>query len=183
MNETWKTAVGFEGIYEVSDLGRLRTTPRVVKSSRAGVANTQRRPGKVVSPYIAVTGYPTISLKIDGERKKHLVHRIVARTFVEGYADGLTVNRINGVKTDNRPENLEWVTLARNTELQWADGLVDIRGEKHPSSRLTNAQTREIDALLKQGGRTCELARLYGVSPALICKIRRGAKPIIRESV
>lgn len=177
-NEYWKDAVGFEGFWEVSNLGRIRKLPVVAEYVYNGALRSQRRPGKLLSPDLGHNGYFYVSLKIDGSKTKHLVHRVVARTFCQGYEPGLTVNHINGVKTDNRPENLEWVTRARNTELQWETGLVDIRGEKHPRSKLTDEQTREITHLLALGYTCTELAARFGVSFALISKIKRGVKPV-----
>jgi hypothetical protein len=175
MSEIWKTAPGFEGVLQVSSDGHVRSLPRVVDAIRKGVAMRQARPGKVLSPFIARNGYPTISLMRAGVRKKYTVHRLVAAAFCEGHAEGLTVNHINGVKADNRAVNLEWVSLARNTELQWRDGLVDLRGEAHPDAKLTARKVRIIRRLLALGAACNEIGELAEITPTIIYRIRDGA--------
>jgi hypothetical protein len=103
---------------------------------------------------------------------------LIGRAFVPGYFDGATIDHINGDKLDNRLENLQWVSLARNTALQWQTGLVDIRGENHPSAKLTDEQTRAISVLLKEGLSQSTIARIFGVSSTLVYKINVGKKPI-----
>lgn len=124
-------------------------------------------------------GYRSISLRISKKRYRFLVHRLVAQAFVSGYSSELSVNHINGDKLDNRAPNLEWVTLAVNTQKQWETGLIDIRGEKHPSVKLKDAQVLEIVEKLKRPGVTyLKLAKEYGVSDSLIYKIRKGKRSI-----
>jgi len=146
---------------------------------RAGKKNVQRKRGFDLRPHLNHGGYPTISLQFDGKRPKYFVHRFVALAFVPGYFEGATVNHKDGVKTNNRADNLEWVTLAENTAHQWETGLVDVRGEKHPSAKLTDAQVREIKARLDAGENQTPLSREFGVSAALVSKIRRGKKMVI----
>ena len=175
MNVVWKSTPGFEGVLEVSNDGRVRTLPHLAHCTRKGVAMTQLRPGKVLSPYIARNGYPTIPVMRQGKRKKYTVHRLVAAAFCEGYDPSLTVNHINGVKTDNRAENLEWVSLARNTQLQWRDGLVNLRGENQPMSKLTARKVRIIRRLLALGATCNEVGELADITPTMIYRIRDGA--------
>jgi hypothetical protein len=115
-----------------------------------------------------------IAIKFRGVRRKYLVHRLVAQAFVPGYAPDLSVNHINCNKQDNRVENLEWVTLAENTSLQWRDGLVDLRGEKNPKCKLTDAKVREIRQMLASGAKKSHVARQMGITHARLLKIERG---------
>ncbi len=84
--------------YEVSNQGRVRN------------AHTD----KVLRPRKHCCGYLHVDLHYKGQRKTCLVHKLVATAFVEGWREGLEVNHKNGVKTDNRAENLEWVTASEN---------------------------------------------------------------------
>lgn len=136
----------------------------------------QVKRGKVVSPWAGRSGYLYVGVMVDGVRKKHLVHRLVARAFVPGFQEGLTVNHINGVKTDNRPENLEWVTLAENSRLEWETGLVDLRGDKHPGRKLSSQRVRAIRSLLSSGIAANKLAVVAGVSASTIYLIRDGKR-------
>lgn len=111
-----------------------------------------------------------------GKRIKHLLHRLVAMAFVQGFQEGLTVNHIDGNKLNNSPENLEWVSLARNTQHQWESGLVDLRGEANPGAKLTSKRVIYIRRLLSQGIAAHTLAVVAGVSPSLIQLIADGKR-------
>jgi hypothetical protein len=174
MEEIWQAAPGQEWRLEVSNLGRVRTLPTVRHGVRNGVPNVQRKSGRELRPFLNHSGYPTISLQHEGKRPKFFVHRFVALAFVPGYFDGATVNHIDGDKTNNRADNLEWVTLAENTALQWKTGLINFRGEKHPRAKLAD---RDVLAIRSRAGEHPKiLAREFGVSEALIYKIRSGRK-------
>lgn len=95
--EIWADVEGFEGLYQVSDMGRIRSM----------------RTGKVMSEKsLNGGGYVQKQLYKNGVVKRAVVHRLVASAFVEG--SGPEVNHKNGCKTDNRAENLEWVTRSQN---------------------------------------------------------------------
>src|SRR5215216_144885 len=112
MGEIWRDVPGHEWPLEVSSLGGVRIRSRIATGVRNGSLIHQTRPAKVLSPYIANNGYPTVAVMVGGRRRKFTVHRLVAQAFVDGYSPELTVNHINGDKADNRIRNLEWVSLA-----------------------------------------------------------------------
>ena len=114
--EIWKDVQGFEGRYQVSNLGRVRSLDRLIETEYPYI-----RKGELLNPSMnSGRGYLRVSLS-DGHRNyKHFeVHRLVAIHFVDGYKQGLVVNHINKVKTDNRAENLEWCTYQYN--LKYSD--------------------------------------------------------------
>jgi hypothetical protein len=175
-NEVWKAVVGYPELahVEVSNRGRVRTLDRLAPSARERQP-TQLRKGGPASPWIGNNGYFSVSFKVGPARKKYLVHRLVALAFVDGHFPNATVDHIDGNKLNNLPSNLRWVSLARNTSLQWETGLVNLRGERNPGCKLTDAQVRELRA---SDERVSEAAARLGVSTSLIYMIRAGKKRV-----
>jgi len=170
----WFDIEGYTGKLEVSDDGRIRRSSYTYEMiGRWGGVVVSTKPDKELCPFLAKNGYKVISLRVGKGRPKFSVHRLVATAFVPGYFEDATVNHINGIKTDNRARNLEWVSLGENTALQWRDGLVDLRGERHPSSKLTDEKVRLIRRLLKEGTKKSHIARRMGICHAMVLKIER----------
>lgn len=184
MEEIWKEVVSCGVRLLVSNLGGVRriahTTEYEYSFNGIVVLGKQTFPERRLSPYVAENGYVLVALKINGVRKKHPVHRLVAMAFVSGYAPKLFVNHINGIKTDNRPENLEWVTPGRNTEHAWETSLVDLRGEKHPSAKLRTADIARIAAMRAEKISVPQIAKIFGVSKSTIYKILSGERWPVR---
>lgn len=103
MMEEWKSIDGFEGFYEVSNFGNVRSL------------NWNTREVKNLSPFMQNRGYLQVRLSDGKTYKAFMVHRLVAAAFVDGYSENMVVNHINERKTDNRACNLEWVTQSENT--------------------------------------------------------------------
>lgn len=112
MEEVW-AVVEICPDYEVSNLGNVRSVDRYVTFTECKRAKGYSRfyKGKDVHPFICKsTGYLQIRVK----KRKCNVHRLVAFAHCEGYQEGLVVNHKNGIRNDNRAENLEWVTQSEN---------------------------------------------------------------------
>ena len=110
MPERWMPIEGYEGYYEVSDLGRVRSLDREIKHKRLG---RQKCKGRIISQTLDTRGYYKILLCVSGDERVVTVHKLVAEAFI-GKSNGLQVNHINGVRTDNRLENIEYVTAREN---------------------------------------------------------------------
>lgn len=107
MEEQWKDIEGYEGYYQVSDHGRVRSLDR--KNSRGW-----NIPGRVMATPLDSKGYPYVSLHRDG-RKNHRVHRLVCRAFNgEPESESLDVCHNDGTRTNNVPSNLRWGTRSEN---------------------------------------------------------------------
>lgn len=111
MTEIWKDIEGYEGYYQVSNLGNFRSLDRVVKYKKSG---TRVYPGKSMKVEPTNEGYTRIVLMKDGIKKRYMCHRIVAHMFVDNPDSKPYVNHINGITYDNRAENLEWCTQEEN---------------------------------------------------------------------
>lgn len=164
----------------VSQDARIFRPATVTKTERTRFGKVQtfisKRPQTEIKPWVSQNGYQVVSAKLGPKRPKVFVHRLVAMGFVYGYAEGLTVNHINGNKLDNRPENLEWVTLAENTKHEWSTGLVDLRGENAPGHKLTQRQVIHIRRALRAGIPANSLAIIAGVSASTVHLIQQGKR-------
>jgi hypothetical protein len=139
-------------------------------------AFTSTRQPTEIKPWVSKSGYYVVSAKLGNIRPKMFVHRLIAMAFVPDFSEGLTVNHINGNKLDNRPENLEWVTLAENTRHQWRTGLVDLHGENAPGHKLTQKQVLHIRKALRTGVSANSLAIIANVNPSTIYLIESGKR-------
>jgi hypothetical protein len=153
---------------------RTRTTKRI----RNGVEQifTSNLPSVKLSPFLNRNGYLIVSTLQNGKRPKVFVHRLIAMCFVHGYLPNLTVNHINGIKTDNRPENLEWVTLSENSKHEWETGLVNLHGENQPNHKLTQKQVIHIRKALRLGVPANSLSIIANVNPSTIHLIEKGKR-------
>lgn len=112
MAEIWKPVSGYEGFYEVSDCGRVRSVERTVRSSRGNA--TKRSPSKILKQVLLKSGYLTVELCKYGIRKKKLVHRLVAESFLDNPNNLPQVNHKDENKSNNVIDNLEWCSLVYN---------------------------------------------------------------------
>lgn len=114
MAETWKPIEGFEGYYEISTAGRIRSLCRTVWYAWSGAKSGRGRrsvPAKMMKQMDLPNGYMRIILQRDGTELGALTHRLVAQTFIPNPDGKPTVNHIDGCKRNNKVENLEWATV------------------------------------------------------------------------
>lgn len=110
-DETWKPIKGYEGLYEVSTLGNVRSVDRyVMNGNRCCLLK-----GKPRKPYFISTGYLMADLFKNGQGKKYLIHRLVAEAFTPNPKNLPCIDHINTIKTDNRVENLKWCSYKENS--------------------------------------------------------------------
>jgi hypothetical protein len=151
MEEVWKDIKDFEGLYQVSNLGNVKR----LKSKRV---LSERLIGRSLDRY----GYVKRTLSKDGKNYYFTEHRLVGLAFIENPEEKSTINHINGIKTDNRLENLEWNTNLENKQHAISIGLTDLKGTKHPKCKLSEEQVLEIRKIGFSQTRT-SLSKKYGV--------------------
>lgn len=165
--EIWKPVKGFQGLYEVSNLGRVKSCERDVVEDRWGKPTTVHYKERMLRPNLKGKGYPMVLFSRRG--KFRAVHHLVLEAFVRGRRCNECVNHINGVKTDNRVENLEWTTITENNRHARVMGLNSgTKGRKW--KQLTPKQINEIRSLYGKE-LTCRIAEKYGVSKMTISRI------------
>tara|TARA_R100000951_G_C2492112_1_gene134801 strand:+ start:79 stop:480 length:402 start_codon:yes stop_codon:yes gene_type:complete len=116
-NEIWKVINNYNGYYEVSNFGRVRSITRKIERTDPNNSNKKMLftyKGKLIPFWITKKGYCRCTLNIKGNKKNHLVHQLVAKAFLVNENNKPQVNHINCIKTDNTVENLEWVTNTEN---------------------------------------------------------------------
>ena len=116
--EIWKAIPDYDGLYEVSTMGRVRSKDRTIPHPRNKAMKLPRR-GKILKPELDKYGYPVVTLSKDNKTKTHKIHRLVAITYIPNPDNLPQIDHINAKKYDNRPENLRWCTTQQNTE--WRD--------------------------------------------------------------
>jgi hypothetical protein len=128
--ENWVDVLGFEGLYQVSNLGKIKSMARTVVIT----SNLRKRiPDVTMNTKINWAGYETVQLSKNGKTKTISVHRIVALAFVPNPDNKPQVNHKFGIKTDNRASQLEWMTQSENNIHAIKTGLnIHTKGKNHP---------------------------------------------------
>ena len=166
--EIWKEVEGYNGVYFISNIGNVKSVDHYCEN-RTG---SGKQTGRTLKQQITRKGYSQVSLSNSGKRFKTGAHRLVALTFIPNTENKPQVNHINGIKTDNRVENLEWCTNKENQIHAVKNGLTKCnKSEKHHNSKLTNIEVFEIRERIKKGETQSKIAKEFSISSAAICQI------------
>lgn len=142
MTEEWRAVIGFEGRYEVSNYGRVRSVSRVVPYTRHHPNGVRTIKSRILIAGLR-SGYPTIALiNTAGEKVGKLVHRMVAEAFVANPEGHRQVNHLDANKQNNRPENLEWCNQSRNVAHTYEIGIRPTGAAHHFAQLRRDAQGR-----------------------------------------
>lgn len=170
MQETWKKVEGFEG-YEVSSFGNVRSIDRVITQVNQAGTYTRTMKGKLMKMNVNNKGYNVTQLSRNGVRQMVLVHRLVAKAFVNNPKELPQVNHEDGNKQNNRADNLGWTNNSGNQEHAIATGLIKkARGEATRASKLTDEAVKWIRAYNQLP--TADVAGKYGVTQQTILDVR-----------
>lgn len=155
MKEVWKPIENYEGLYEVSNTGKIKTF-------------YGRNGAKFLKPLINKThGYSTVCLYKNKKLKNVRLHKLVASAFILNPEEYYDINHKDGNKTNNHVDNLEWCNRSHNMKHCFALG-------KHSKKKLTNYAVSRIRD--RRGENPKLLASIYGVTPTYIRELWRGAK-------
>lgn len=145
MKEEWKDIKGYEGIYQVSNLGKVRSLP--------GKSKTRCYKGKELKLTVTSIGYLSVSLS----RKTYKVHRLVAETFIINKNNYPCVNHIDEDKTNNNVNNLEWCTYKQNNN----HGTRNMRISQNEGRKIIQYDLQ--GNMIKKWNSSAQAARHYGV--------------------
>lgn len=178
MIELWRPIRGYEGLYEVSDKGQVRS----LTTRGRGVLSLRKAP-KILKPDFNQNGYPRIALSKDRLIRKHFIHRLVLEAFVGPKPHRLEACHFNGVRDDNRSDNLGWVTRKENCSHREKHG-TNGYGESNSYSKLTNEQAVEVYERAHNGKEPLSsIAEKYSITHSTVSYIKSGKTwaKIIRE--
>lgn len=157
-NERWLPIRGYEGLYEVSDMGRVRSLDRVCSDGK-------RRKGRILRQGDNSDGYLLAKLSHRGTVKTKTTHSLVAEAFIGRRPGKGQVNHINGKRADNRVDNLEWVSRSQNMLHAYRVlGSASNVGERNPNTKLDKLAVIEIRVAHAAGASYSELAERHGIS-------------------
>jgi len=166
--EIWYPIPGYEGYYEASSFGRLRSLGACFIHPYSG--KTQRK-GKVLSQSVKKNRYSsrymTSIFSIAGKHKTVMTHQCVCAAFNGPRPERMVAAHINGNSLDNRAINLQWVTCKENTAHMVAHGTAR-HGEKHHNAKLTAEKVLRIRTIAAEGVGATEISKRFNVSRASI---------------
>lgn len=156
-NETWRPVPGYEG-YLISDQGNLRSIDRIIKTKNGKICRIK---GRLITVRLNNFGYLDTRLYKNGKKKSAFLHRLIAEVFIPNPSNLAQVNHLNGIKTDNRIENLEWASPANNMKHAHDTGLSKPPNKNHRKV-IDHCTNQEYDSIR-------EAAKAYGM-PYSTCK-------------
>lgn len=163
MEEIWKDIIGFEGLYQFSNLCRVKSFPKRGSNK------------EILGIYMASDGYPRTTLRKNGRYHVRKIHRLVLEYFVGLCPEGMCCRHLNDIKTDYRIENLKWGTPSENQFDAVRNGkhnVGDHRGMKCAASKLVDENIPEIRKLIKDGIILRIIAKKFNVARQTITDIK-----------
>jgi len=165
MEEVWKDIIGFEGLYQFSNLYRIKSLPKEGSHK------------EYLQSCIDKQGYPRITLRKNGISHVRKIHRLVLEYYIGLCPEGMQCRHLNDKKNDYRIENLRWGTASENQQDSIRNGthyVGDRRGTRTRNAKLTDEKILDIRKLRKQGLSFAEIARKFNVNGQTISNIEHG---------
>lgn len=166
-----KEIPGFEGLYSCDSEGNIYSNAReIIKSNcSCGKKYIWKHPSKKLSPAVRNDGYLQVNLRKNGKGSPNLVHRLIAKTFLNCIKE--EVNHIDGNKKNNKLENLELNTRSQNIKHAFKTGLRSHKGENHPQFKINIDIINKIIELLKTNKSQKEIGDIFNLGQTAISKI------------
>ena len=160
MKEIWKDVKDFEGCYQVSNLGNVKSFQRSFPA--------------ILKPRTNKYGYRVVICSSKDNRKSFLIHRLVALAFIENPKGKRCVNHKDCDKTNNKLENLEWSTYSENNKHAYDNGLhKNMNGSMNNNNKLSEGDVLAIRWLFKGKFSNKYIADIFGVNPVNVSDIKR----------
>ena len=168
--EVWKPVKGYEGKYDVSNMGKIRSLDMVIENKGSGGKYIKK--GRIMKPVPNhKNGYHQLILSSNGKLKNVLVHRVVAIAFIPNPNNYETVNHIRGDKSDCSVFGLEWLPQSENNKHSYSDGLkkpTDVKGKNNPRYKHGNFQAATETKLCMM----CEKPFMPKINKQTLCSIK-----------
>jgi hypothetical protein len=163
INETWRDIKGYEGLYAISSTGRVK---RLARDRIIATGVNKPLKEKEIKTFEGKLGYIHVNLWKNGQMKQHRIHRLIMLAHAEKPKGKNVINHIDGDKTNNALQNLEWCTYRENTIHAYKTGLAKgKRGIENSQGRLTNEEVISMRKLYATGNYTQkEIGEIYGIS-------------------
>lgn len=164
--EIWKDVVGYEGFYQVSNLGRVKSVDRTVPYPNSKYLNgtgTRKFYGKILTLTNDGGGYSKVTLRKSGNQVAGKVHRLVAEAFLVKPDGKDYVNHKDGIRTNNNAENLEWCTSQENAQHAASRGTMGQKGEDAHRAKITEEVVFEIRSMYGSGEKIIRIAELFNL--------------------
>jgi hypothetical protein len=170
--EVWKK-IKESPFYLVSNYGNIKSVFRIVERANKRPYTSKER---IMKPATDDNGYLRCGLSIDGKLRTFKVHRLVASAFCKGMTlEKNEVNHINGIKSDNRAENLEWITRSANCKHSFDTGLQKPKkGMLNGHSKLKDSDIKQIRQMFLEGYSSRKIAKIYNMDKTIFLDIKNG---------
>lgn len=174
MEENWKDIKDYEGIYLISSNGIVKRPAYKRWSARNNCFCNHK---EYILKHCFRRGYPSIELNRDGKGRMEFMHRIIAKAFIPNPENKKEVNHINGIKHDNRVENLEWCTRTENSNHS-VNTLRKNVGDSHGNRKLNSSEAMQIRMIYNKKRElkmtVFQIGYLFGVTGTNVCYIGKG---------
>jgi len=179
-DEIWKDIPSFIGLLQASNFGRIKRLPKYRNSKNGGKAYMSE---KILAQTISTYGYYKVCISVNTKRYDLLAHRLIAEAFISNPDSKHQINHINGIKTDNSIENLEWVSLTENIKHAQANGLsaIQLKGQDNNLSKKLY-QYDLNDNLIKEWTGIREVCRELNIDRANMNRHLNGKVKTLKNS-